>query len=157
MEEIVNKFEEKLKELLVAAKKKKNVIEYQDIPLYFSGIELDEEKYDKILETLDENNVDVLRISDNEDDTLLIKEDDEEEEKIEEVNITVLDGVNIEDHVRMYLKEIGKVSLLSAEEEVELAKKMEIGDENAKKRLAEANLRLVVSIAKRYVGRGILG
>lgn len=155
MDEVIMKFEEKLKELLVLAKKKKNVIEYQDIPGYFADIELDAEKFDKILETLEANNVDVLRITDSDDDGLLI-EDDEKIEDIEEIDLTFLDGINIEDPVRMYLKEIGKVPLLSAEEEIELAKRMEIGDEEAKKRLAEANLRLVVSIAKRYVGRGML-
>jgi RNA polymerase primary sigma factor len=154
MDEVMVKFEEKLKELVASAKKKKNVIEYQDIPLYFSDIELDAEKYDRILETLEANNIDVLRITDNDDDTLILDDDDKID--IEDLDLSTLDGVNIEDHVKMYLKEIGKVPLLSAEEEIELAKKMEIGDEYAKKRLAEANLRLVVSIAKRYVGRGML-
>ena len=88
------------------------------------------------------------------DDEILL--DDEEEVEVEKIDLSVPDGVSIEDPVRMYLKEIGKVPLLSAEEEIELAKRMELGDQEAKKRLAEANLRLVVSIAKRYVGRGML-
>ena len=84
------------------------------------------------------------------------KVDDEEEIELDKIDLSVPEGVSIEDPVRMYLKEIGKVSLLTADEEIELAKRMEQGDEEAKKRLAEANLRLVVSIAKRYVGRGML-
>ena len=100
----------------------------------------------------------MLRITDNDDDTVddEILLDDEEEVEVEKIDLSVPDGVSIEDPVRMYLKEIGKVPLLSAEEEIELAKRMELGDQEAKKRLAEANLRLVVSIAKRYVGRGML-
>lgn len=155
MDEAIMRFEEKLKELLDLAKKKKNVIEYQEIQGFFSDIELDAEKYDKILDTLEENKVDVLRIADDEE-VLIIDDDEKIEEEIEEIDLTFLDSVNIEDPVRMYLKEIGKVPLLSAEDEIDLAKKMELGDEEAKKRLAEANLRLVVSIAKRYVGRGML-
>ena len=95
----------------------------------------------------------MLRISDDDDDILL---DDEDEVEVEQIDLSVPDGISIEDPVRMYLKEIGKVPLLSAEEEIDLAKRMELGDMDAKKRLAEANLRLVVSIAKRYVGRGML-
>ncbi|MBR5503789.1 MAG: hypothetical protein IKV87_05040, partial [Methanobrevibacter sp.] len=87
-----------------------------------------------------------------EDDEIILSEEDEVD--VENIDLSVPDGVSIEDPVRMYLKEIGKVPLLSAEEEIELAQRMEDGDEDAKKRLAEANLRLVVSIAKRYVGRG---
>ena len=152
------RFEEKIKELLAVAKKKKNVLEYQEISDFFSDMPLEEEQFDKILETLEQNNVDVLRITDDDDDVsdeemMLI---DEEDVDVENLDLTVPDGVSIEDPVRMYLKEIGKVPLLSAEEEIELAKKMELGDQEAKKRLAEANLRLVVSIAKRYVGRGML-
>ncbi len=152
------RFEEKLKELLELAKNKKNVIEYKEIQDFFADIELDAERYDKILETLEEHKVDILRISDDEEEAVLIIDDDEEkaEEEIEEIDLAFLDNINIEDPVRMYLKEIGKVSLLSADEEIELAKKMELGNEAAKSRLAEANLRLVVSIAKRYVGRGML-
>ena len=151
------KFDAKLKELLAAAKKKKNVLEYQEINDFFKDMPLEEEQFEKILETLEQNNVDVLQIIDDDDlpdDDLLLAED--EEVDMENIDLSVPDGVGIEDPVRMYLKEIGKVPLLSADEEIELAKKMELGDEEAKKRLAEANLRLVVSIAKRYVGRGML-
>ena len=155
MDENVAKFSEKMKELLALAKKKKNVLEYQEISDFFSDMELDAEQFDKILEFLEHNNVDVLRITDDDDDSNIILSD-EDEVDMEQIDLSVPDGVSIEDPVRMYLKEIGKVPLLSAEEEIELAKRMEEGDEDAKKRLAEANLRLVVSIAKRYVGRGML-
>lgn len=156
MEENVVKFEEKLKELLVMAKKKKNILEYQEISDFFADMELDPERMEKILEYLEANNIDVLRITseDEDDDDIILT--DEDEVDVEQIDLSVPDGVSIEDPVRMYLKEIGKVPLLSAEEEIELAKRMETGDEEAKKRLAEANLRLVVSIAKRYVGRGML-
>ena len=151
------RFEEKIKELLAVAKKKKNVLEYQEISDFFSDIPLEEEHFEKILEMLEQSGVDVLRITEDDDvpeeEMMLI---DEEDVDVENIDLSVPDGVSIEDPVRMYLKEIGKVPLLSAEEEIELAKKMELGDQEAKKRLAEANLRLVVSIAKRYVGRGML-
>ncbi|MBD5545189.1 MAG: RNA polymerase sigma factor RpoD [Lachnospiraceae bacterium] len=155
-ENTIAKFEEKLKNLLSLAKKKKNVLEYQEISDFFAGMSLEEEQFDKILETLEHAGVDVLRITeeDEPDEEIILAE--EEEVDVENIDLSVPDGVSIEDPVRMYLKEIGKVPLLSAEEEIELAKKMETGDEEAKKRLAEANLRLVVSIAKRYVGRGML-
>jgi len=151
------KFEEKVKELVSMAKKKKNILEYQEVSDFFAGMTLEEEQIEKILDTLERNNVDVLRMTDEEDDIdpeeiILAGEDVD----VENLDITIPDGISTEDPVRMYLKEIGKVPLLSAEEEIELAKKMEIGDQEAKKRLAEANLRLVVSIAKRYVGRGML-
>ena len=151
------KFDEKLKGLLAIAKKKKNVLEYQEISEFFTDMTLGEEQFDKILETLEQNNVDVLRITeedDVDDEEIILTEEDEVD--MENIDLSVPDGVSIEDPVRMYLKEIGKVPLLSAEEEIELAQKMELGDQDAKKRLAEANLRLVVSIAKRYVGRGML-
>ena len=151
------KFEEKIKELLNMAKKKKNVLEYQEITEFFTDMPLEEEQFEKILETLEQNNIDVLRITDSDeidDDNIILSEEDEVD--VENIDLSVPDGISIEDPVRMYLKEIGKVPLLSAEEEIELAKRMEIGDQDAKKRLAEANLRLVVSIAKRYVGRGML-
>ena len=155
MEENVVKFSEKLKELLAMAKKKKNVLEYQEISDFFNDMELDAEKFEKILDFLEQNNIDVLRITDDDDDSNIILTD-EDDVDVEQIDLSVPDGVSIEDPVRMYLKEIGKVPLLSAEEEIELAKRMELGDEDAKKRMAEANLRLVVSIAKRYVGRGML-
>lgn len=152
------KFQAKLKELLALAKKKKNVLEYQEISDFFQDMELNAEQFENILDFLETSNIDVLRITDNDDDTVddEILLDDEEEAEVEKIDLSVPDGVSIEDPVRMYLKEIGKVPLLSAEEEIELAKRMELGDQEAKKRLAEANLRLVVSIAKRYVGRGML-
>ena len=161
MEEQALKFEEKLKTLVALGKKKKNVLEIQEINEVFSDMVLEEEQMEKIYEYLESQNVDVLRITndDMEDDVtddveiMLTEEDDVDVEKID---LSVPDGISIEDPVRMYLKEIGKVPLLSADEEVELAKRMSEGDEEAKKRLAEANLRLVVSIAKRYVGRGML-
>ena len=156
IEEKKAKLQEKLQELLALAKKKKNSLEYQEISEFFKDMELDADEFEKILDFLETNNIDVLRIMDDDDidDDIIL--DDEDEEEVEKIDLSVPDGVSIEDPVRMYLKEIGKVPLLSAEEEIELAKRMELGDQEAKKRLAEANLRLVVSIAKRYVGRGML-
>ena len=152
-------FEEKLELLLAEAKKKKNVLESQEILDFFKGEILSPEKLDSIDDFLEANKVDILRIGqeDEIDPDLFIEEELEEEEEIdlEHLDLSIPEGVNLDDPVRMYLKEIGKVPLLSTEEEIELAKRMELGDENAKKRLAEANLRLVVSIAKRYVGRGM--
>ena len=185
------KFQQKLKELLALAKKKKNMLENQEISDFFKDMHLDAEQLEKVLEFLEMNGVDVLRITDDaDDDDILLDMDDEEEIEVEKIDLSVPDGVSIEDPVRMYLKEIGKVPLLSAEEEIELAQHMENGvvakekiailrkreaedgednteeiaelqkeadlGDDAKKRLAEANLRLVVSIAKRYVGRGML-
>ena len=144
----------KLNELLEMAKKKKNMLEYQEISEYFKDMNLNAEQFEEILEFLETHNIDVLRISDDDDEDILLDDDDEVE--VEQIDLSVPDGVSIEDPVRMYLKEIGKVPLLSAEDEIELAKRMELGDMEAKQRLAEANLRLVVSIAKRYVGRGML-
>ncbi len=187
------KFDEKLKELLNVAKKKKNVIDAVEVNDFFSDMQLEEEQFDKILETLEANGI--VQISPEEDipdDEVTLTEEDEVD--VENIDLSVPDGISIEDPVRMYLKEIGKVPLLSAEEEIELAQAMEAGveaaemleaveeqlkeaegeekeelekqrkelnykvmdGEDAKKKLAEANLRLVVSIAKRYVGRGML-
>lgn len=146
-------FQKKLAELLELAKDRKNVLEYQEISDYFKELQLSAEQFEAILDFLEKNNIDVLRLQDNDDDIILEDDDDVEVEKID---LSVPDGISTEDPVRMYLKEIGKVPLLTAEEEIELAKRMELGDQEAKKRLAEANLRLVVSIAKRYVGRGML-
>ena len=154
--ERAEKFQAKLQELLALAKKKKNMLEYQEINDHFKDFALSPEQIDKILDFLEANHVDVLRITDDDDDILIDDEDVENDVEMEKIDLSVPDGVSIEDPVRMYLKEIGKVPLLTAEEEIELAKRMELGDEEAKKRLAEANLRLVVSIAKRYVGRGML-
>lgn len=162
MEMNMGKFSEKLVELLDLAKKKKSVLEYQEINDFFKDMPLEAEHMEKILEFLEAGGVDVLRISDKDSDALLmddeeeIKLDDEDDVDIESIDLSVPEGISIEDPVRMYLKEIGKVNLLTADEEIELAQRMEDGDEDAKKRLAEANLRLVVSIAKRYVGRGML-
>ena len=162
MEMNMGKFSEKLVELLELAKKKKNVLEYQEISDFFKDQPLEVEQMEKVYDFLEASGVDVLRISGNDDslmlddDADLDKLDDEEEIELDKIDLSVPEGVSIEDPVRMYLKEIGKVSLLTADEEIELAKRMEQGDEEAKKRLAEANLRLVVSIAKRYVGRGML-
>ena len=168
MEENVVKFQEKLKNLVALAKKKKNILEIQEINDAFRDMELEPTQMDKVFEYLEASGIDVLRLSDmTEDpnaadrDLLLLDDDDidlseEEEIDMENIDLSVPEGISIEDPVRMYLKEIGKVPLLSAEEEIKLAQRMEEGDEDAKKRLAEANLRLVVSIAKRYVGRGML-
>jgi RNA polymerase sigma factor, sigma-70 family len=194
-EETKAKFREKLKSLLELGKKKRNILEYQEISDFFRDMNLDEEKMEKVLDFLEANKVDVLRISDGDDEDDDIILDDEDEVEVEKIDLSVPEGVSVEDPVRMYLKEIGKVPLLSADEEIELAQKMETGSvavekipllkerlaetgeeqekeeiqaeikalqldvdrgSDAKKRLAEANLRLVVSIAKRYVGRGML-
>ena len=194
-EEMKAKFQEKMKELLEIGKKKRNILEYQEISDFFKDMNLDAEKMEEVLDILEKHNVDVLKIvdDDDDDDEIILEADDEVE--MESIDLSVPDGISVEDPVRMYLKESGKVPLLSAEEEIELAQKMETGnvaaekiqilksrieetddeaekeeiraeikelqkDEGvgaeAKKRLAEANLRLVVSIAKRYVGRGML-
>ena len=150
------KFDEKVKELLNMAKKKKNVLEYQEISDFFADMPLEEEQFEKILDVLYQNNEYVQRIKEDETDLEEINLSDEDDVDVENLDLSIPDGISLEDPVRMYLKEIGKVPLLSADEEIELAKRMELGDEDAKKRLAEANLRLVVSIAKRYVGRGML-
>ena len=193
-EEMKQKFQEKLIELLALGKKKKNILEYQEISDFFKDMPLEAEKMELVLDYLDHNGIDVLRISDDDDDDDEIILSEEDDVEVEKIDLSVPEGVSVEDPVRMYLKEIGKVPLLSAEEEIELAQKMEAGavatekiaileermeeaedaeiqelkDEianlqndvdlgsEAKKRLAEANLRLVVSIAKRYVGRGML-
>ena len=154
MEEKVLGFEEKLYLLLAEAKKKKSVLEEQEILDFFSEDNLDSEKWDAIFDFLDANKIDILRIG-NDDIELEPDELFEDEIDLEQIELSVPDGVSMEDPVRMYLKDIGKISLLSPEEEIELAKKIEAGDEDAKKRLAETNLRLVVSIAKRYAGRGM--
>ena len=157
MDENIVKFQEKLRELVSLGKKKKGILEIQEINDIFSDMELDSDQMEKVFDYLEANNVDVLRISNDDDDIpddIVMSVDDVID--VEKIDHSVPDGISIEDPVRMYLKEIGKVPLLSADEEVELAKRMAEGDEEAKKRLAEANLRLVVSIAKRYVGRGML-
>ncbi len=187
-------FQQKLIEILELGKKKKNMLEYQEIADFFKDLNLDPEKFEMVIDYLEQNGIDVLKISndDDVDDDIIL--DDEDEVEVEKIDLSVPEGVSVEDPVRMYLKEIGKVPLLTADEEIELAQNMEDGavatekinvlkgrldgaseeekaeikeeiktlqrdvdkGADAKKRLAEANLRLVVSIAKRYVGRGML-
>ena len=162
MEEQAMKFEEKLKTLVAIGKKKKNTLEIQEINDVFSDMELEAEQMEKVFEYVEMQGIDVLRITNDTEavpddmEIILAAEEEEVDVDMEKIDLSVPDGISIEDPVRMYLKEIGKVPLLSADEEIELAKRMSEGDEEAKKRLAEANLRLVVSIAKRYVGRGML-
>ena len=137
MEMNMGKFSEKLVELLELAKKKKNVLEYQEISDFFKDQPLEVEQMEKVYDFLEASGVDVLRISGNDDslmlddDADLDKLDDEEEIELDKIDLSVPEGVSIEDPVRMYLKEIGKVSLLTADEEIELAKRMEQGDEEA--------------------------
>ena len=192
-QELRLKFQQKLIEILELGKKKKNMLEYQEIADFFKDLNLDPEKFEMVIDYLEQNGIDVLKIS-NDDDVDDIILDEEDEVEVEKIDLSVPEGVSVEDPVRMYLKEIGKVPLLSADEEIELAQNMEDGavaiekinvlkgrldgaseeekaeikeeiktlqrdvdkGADAKKRLAEANLRLVVSIAKRYVGRGML-
>ena len=141
-------------------KKKKSILDVQEINDFFNDMELNADQMEKVFDYLEANNIDVLRISEDTEDDVDVDIDiiisDEDDVDVENIDLSVPEGVSIEDPVRMYLKEIGKVPLLSAEREIELAQRMEEGDEEAKKELAEANLRLVVSIAKRYVGRGML-
>ena len=150
-------FLESLNALVELGKKKDGVLDFSDINMMFQNMDLDGDRTEKILDYLEQNGI-VAMVSDTdaEDDIILDVDDEPTEEELENIEFSVPDGVSIEDPVRMYLKEIGKVPLLSADEEVDLAKRMEKGDSDAKKRLTEANLRLVVSIAKRYVGRGML-
>lgn len=159
MEMNTDRLKEKMEELKERAKEKKNTLEFQEVVDALAEFELEPEKFDEILEQMEELNIDVLQTID-EDELLLepISEDEfleEEEIDLEKVDLSAPEGTGTEDPVRMYLKEIGKIPLLSMEEEIELAKRIELGDEEAKKRLAEANLRLVVSIAKKYSGRGM--
>lgn len=155
-------FKSKLKELIKDAKEKKGILEEDDVKRFFEGQDISGEELEKCYKYLEKHGVDVLILDDLEadaDDKLLLytEEEDEEddEEKSEDVDLTVPDGISTEDPVRMYLKEIGKVPLLSMEDEIELAIKMTEGDDEARRQLTEANLRLVVSIAKRYLGRGM--
>ena len=148
-------FEKTLQDLLKAAAEKDNLLEETDIAEATKGLHISKEQYNMILVFLRRNNVDVLMMTEDDDDIDLTIEEEEEVE-VENIDLTVPDNVSTEDPVRMYLKEIGKVPLLTADEEIELAKRMADGDQEAKKKLAEANLRLVGSIAKRYVGRGML-
>ncbi len=165
MEENMIKFNEKMALLLDIAAKNKNTLKYDEILSEFPEASMDGELFDKILEELEKTRVEILAAIDNEQEPVLLEVDEIDEAALEEelfnmdiskLDLSIPEGIGLDDPVRMYLKEIGKVPLLSAEEEIELAKQMELGNDNAKKRLAEANLRLVVSIAKRYVGRGML-
>ena len=160
MEEKTLTFEEKLSKLLELAKSKKNVLDEKEVLDAFAGDELTPEKLDRIYDFLDKKHVDVLKMSNDDDmDPDLFSEDEDADPEdaidVEHIDLSVPEGIGVDDPVRMYLKEIGKVPLLSPDEEIELAKKIELGDEEAKKKLAESNLRLVVSIAKRYAGRGM--
>ena len=159
MDEKTVGLEEKLAGLLAEAKKKKNVLEYQEIMDFLGTPPPDADQLDRIFEFLDQNSVDVLRVDgkDDLDPDLFLEEELEEEEEIdvEHIDLSVPEGISLQDPVRMYLKEIGKIPLLDMEAEIRLARQMEEGDREAAKRLAESNLRLVVSIAKRYVGRGM--
>ena len=156
-----NVFEEKLAGLLEEAKKKKNVLEYQEIISCFGADQPTSDQMDQLFDFLEQSKVDIIRMDSAQelDPDLFIEEEinleEEEEIDVEHLDLSVPEGVSLEDPVRMYLKEIGKIPLLSMEEEIELAKSMELGNGEARKRLAESNLRLVVSIAKRYVGRGM--
>ncbi len=154
MENRTQTFEEKLVLLLEYAQKKKNVLENREILEHFKGEILEPEKLDRIYDFLDQKHIDVLRVGEEEDmePDLFLEEDVPD---VRNIDLSVPDGIGVEDPVRLYLKEIGKIPLLTSEEETLLAKRMEEGDEEAKKQLAEANLRLVVSIAKRYAGRGM--
>ena len=158
MEGNVVTVEAKLNDLVALAKKKKNILEQQEVQDFFKDVEMNPEQMNAVYEFLEEKGIDVLQIGNDDvdddiEEMILTEKDDIDVEKID---LSVPEGVGTDDPVRMYLKEIGKIPLLTAEEEVELAKRMSEGDESAKKRLTEANLRLVVSIAKRYVGRGML-
>jgi RNA polymerase primary sigma factor len=163
-----NKILEKTKKLVDEASQKDNTIEYKDVVNAFKDMKLTDKQFEAIVKYLEEHDIMVVaKLSNgstddmdepNDEDMMRLEEeenDDDNSENLEHIDLSVQEGVSIEDPVRMYLKEIGKVPLLTGEEEIELAKRMEQGDEEAKNKLATANLRLVVSIAKRYVGRGM--
>ena len=153
-------FMRKIGDLIASGKQKKGVLEESEIRAEFRTMKLTDDQYELIVRVLEKNDIDVLQVVEDDDadvhDDDIDMMDESGEDEPDLLDLSIPDSINIEDPVRMYLKEIGKVPLLTAEEEIELAKRMETGDEDAKKRLAEANLRLVVSIAKRYVGRGML-
>jgi len=160
----LNDFQEKLKKIVLDAKKKNNVLSNDELMAYFKGENLTSEQLDTLYDFLESKKIDILNIGDDEEEELapeLFESEEEivEEPEIETGDISVPEGIGTDDPVRMYLKEIGKIPLLSGDEELELARKIIEGTEaektEAKKKLAEANLRLVVSIAKRYVGRGM--
>ncbi|MBM0064328.1 RNA polymerase sigma factor RpoD [Alkalicoccobacillus gibsonii] len=143
---------DQVKEQLVEVGKKRGVLTYAEITEKMASFEQDAEQMDEFFEYLGEQGIDLQ----NESDEGPSSPEAAKEEEFDLNDLSVPPGIKINDPVRMYLKEIGRVQLLSAAEEIELAKRIEQGDEEAKRRLAEANLRLVVSIAKRYVGRGML-
>ena len=160
-----NNFLEKLGKLVEQAKGKHNALDVTEINNFFQGDSLSTEQMEQIYSYLESHGIDVVPVMDDNllaEEPLLLDDDDDErflkdmeEEDIDLDAIDLLEGIGTEDPVRMYLKEIGTVPLLTADEELELAKKKADGDEQAKERLIEANLRLVVSIAKRYTGRGM--
>lgn len=163
MDEKILIFNQKLNELLAYAKKKNNILEQQEVVSFFSDVEFDTDKTDSIYEFLEKSGIEIVYpVTEQEDLDLDLSLDDDTvsdedmDVDLDKIDLSVPEGVATDDPVRMYLKEIGKVPLLSAEEEQELAERIANGDEEAKKKLAEANLRLVVSIAKRYNGRGLL-
>lgn len=165
MDEKILIFNQKLNELLAYAKKKNNILEQQEVISFFSDVEFDADKTDSIYEFLEKSGIEIVYpVTEQEgldlDLDLSLDDDNVSDEDmdvdLDKIDLSVPEGVATDDPVRMYLKEIGKVPLLSAEEEQELAERIANGDEEAKKKLAEANLRLVVSIAKRYNGRGLL-
>lgn len=158
MSDLINSFEEKLKELVSLGKKNKGILEVERVNDFFKELNLDVNQIDKIYEYLENHNIAVINLVDDADeepdeDLLLELENDEEIALVDDIANTT--SVMSDDPVKLYLKEIGSYPLLSIAEEIELAKKIEQGDEMAKQTLAESNLRLVVSIAKRYVGRGL--
>lgn len=146
---------EQVKDQLMELGKKRGVLTYKEIIEKLSGFEQDSDQIDEYYEYLNEQGIEVINESDDEDD-IAISVNTRDEDEFKADDLSVPPGIKINDPVRMYLKEIGRVHLLSADEEITLAERIEVGDEEAKRRLAEANLRLVVSIAKRYVGRGML-
>lgn len=165
MDEKILIFNQKLNELLAYAKKKNNILEQQEVISFFSDVEFDADKTDSIYEFLEKSGIEIVYPVTEQDDMDLDLDlsldddnvsDDDMDIDLDKIDLSVPEGVATDDPVRMYLKEIGKVPLLSAAEEQELAERIANGDEEAKKKLAEANLRLVVSIAKRYNGRGLL-
>lgn len=158
MEKMGNSFEVCLKELLDYATEHNNVLDYTKISSFFKGQILTPDQYDKIIETAENGGIEIIKEFDDfeePNDESLEKISQDEIIEVERIDLSVPEGISTEDPVRMYLKEIGKVPLLSAAEEIELAKEIENGNANAKRKLTEANLRLVVSIAKKYVGRGM--
>ena len=157
-------FLDKLKKLVALGKSKQNALDATEINDFFAGDNLGPEQMDEIYNYLEHSNIDVVPVIDDAmlaDDSMLLDDldddyrEDKDGEDIDLDAIDLLEGIGTEDPVRMYLKEIGTVPLLSADEELRLAKRKAEGDESAKERLIEANLRLVVSIAKRYTGRGM--